>query len=102
METYWAVDEGVTSALLELNLGTEKTFNVVMIREPIQLGQRVSAYRFEKWQDGSWEPIIKGTTIGYKRLERLESATTTRRVRLTIQQALAEPLIAEVGLYYDE
>jgi alpha-L-fucosidase len=65
------------------------------------MGQRVAAYRIETWQDGSWRTIGKGTTIGHKKLDRMAAPVTSDRVRLVIEDALAEPLIAEIGLYLD-
>ncbi len=99
--TYWATDDSVTSASLELDLGEAETFNVIRMQEPVYLGQRVAAYRVEAWQDGEWQTISRGTTIGHKKLDRLEEPVTTRRVRLVIEEALAAPLIAEFGLHYD-
>ena len=101
LTTYWATSDGVTSAALELDLGVPKRFNVLRLQEPIQMGQRVAAYRVEAWQDGVWQTISAGTTIGHKKLDRLDTPVTASRVRLVIDEALAEPLIAEVGLYLD-
>lgn len=99
LETYWAVDDGVGDAWLELDLGDPETFDVVRLQEPVQIGQRVAAYRVEAWSGGEWTTIASGTTIGHKKLDRLESPVTTDRVRVVIEESLAEPLIAEFGLY---
>ena len=101
LATYWAAGDGVRAAALDLDLGAPKRFNVIRLQEPVQMGQRVAAYRVEAWQDGTWRTISAGTTIGHKKLDRLDSPVTTPRVRLVIDDALAEPLIAEVGLYLD-
>lgn len=100
LDTYWATDDSVASAVLELDLGAPATFNVVRIQEPIQLGQRISAYRLEIESDGDWITVSRGTTVGHKRLDRIESVTA-RRVRLIVDEARAHPLIAEFGLHYD-
>src|SRR5262245_64695632 len=39
--TYWATDDGVTSASLELDFGREIEFNTFLAQEDIALGQRV-------------------------------------------------------------
>jgi alpha-L-fucosidase len=100
LDTYWATDDSVARAVLELNLGAPATFNVVRIQEPVQLGQRISAYRIEIENDGKWLAVSEGTTVGHKKLDRVASVTT-RRVRLVIEEARAHPLIAELGLHYD-
>lgn len=101
LETYWAAGVGVMAAGIELDLGTPTRFDVVRLQEPIQMGQRVRAYRVQAWQDGGWRDVIHGTTIGYKKLDRLDAPVTASRVRVAVDEALAEPLIAEIGLYLD-
>jgi alpha-L-fucosidase len=99
-ETYWAVPDAVTNATLELSFSKPITFDVVMLQEQIRLGQRVEAWHVEVLENASreWKPIAKGTTIGYKRLERIAPVTATH-VRFTIDKALACPIINEVGLF---
>ena len=46
-KTYWATDDGVTNASLEVDLGGEKEFNVIRTEEMISLGQRVEKYKVE-------------------------------------------------------
>lgn len=100
LDTYWATDDSVTSAVLELELGAPATFNVVRIQEPVQLGQRIAAYRFQVERAGDWITVSAGTTVGHKKLDRIASLTA-RRLRLVIDEARAHPLIAELGLHYD-
>jgi len=96
--TYWATDDGQSSASLEIDLGEPTSFNVAMIQEPIALGQRVQAFTLEGWDGSQWKPIAKGTTIGYKRLLRFPDVSATK-IRLTIAKSLACPAISNVGLY---
>jgi len=100
LDSYWATDDSVLSAVLELELGTPATFNVVRIQEPVQLGQRIAAYRFQVERVGDWITVSAGTTVGHKKLDRIEGVTA-RRVRLVIDEARAHPLLAELGLHYD-
>lgn len=99
LTTYWAA--GGPSGAITLNLPTATEFNVIRIQEPIALGQRVRAYRVEAWDGGAWRAISEGTTIGHKKLDRLSAPVTTERVRVVIDDALADPLIAELGLHFD-
>ncbi|QXD15288.1 alpha-L-fucosidase [Rhodocaloribacter litoris] len=98
LDTYWATDDTVTVAALELHFDAPRSFNVIRLQEPIALGQRVAAYHVEAWLDGGWKTISRGTTIGHKKLDRIETVTTSR-VRLVLDEVLAHPLIAEVGLH---
>jgi alpha-L-fucosidase len=101
LSTYWATDDTVDTASLELDLGGPRTFNVIRLQEPITMGQRVAAYRVEGRDGGVWRTISRGTTIGHKKLDRLADPVTARRVRIVIEDARAHPLLAEVGLHLD-
>ena len=96
--TYWATDEGLTEAFIDINFTTPTTFNRFMAQEYIPLGQRVKKFKLEYQKDGKWETIDEQTTIGYKRLLRFPPVTATK-VRFTILDAKASPLISNIGLY---
>jgi alpha-L-fucosidase len=98
LDTWWATDDTVTAATLEVDLGAQREFTVVRIQEGITLGQRVAAYRVEAWAGGAWTVIARGTTIGHKRLHRFP-AVRASRVRLVIERARACPVIAEFGVH---
>jgi len=73
-------------------------FNVIRIQEAIGLGQRIE--RYEIYVDG--KSIIKGTTIGYKRLHRLDGDVVHARVvRIRFIKARGVPLISSIGLHFD-
>jgi alpha-L-fucosidase len=99
--TYWATDDGITSGWMEIDLGKPTRFNVASLQEFVSLGQRVEAYHIEFLDGGTWRPIISGTTIGLKKLDRFP-AVTARRVRLVIDRARACPTIQAFGLFNDK
>jgi alpha-L-fucosidase len=99
-KTYWATDDGVTNASLEVDLGGEKTFNVIRTEEEISLGQRVEKYKVEALVGNDWKEICSGTTIGYRKLDRFP-AVTASKVRLTILESRACPTISGFGVHYD-
>src|SRR5690554_2983 len=97
--TFWATEEFIRHGSLTLNLPNLTTFNRLLISEYIPLGQRVEAFHVEvQTSDGSWLPIAQETTIGRKRILRFEDVRTDC-VRITIDSALAAPLITTVELY---
>ena len=89
----------MTSGSVEIDLGKPATFNVCRIQEYIALGQRVEAYTIETWDGAAWKPLVTGTTIGYKKLDRF-AAVTAQKVRLTITTARACPTISSFGLHF--
>jgi len=98
-ETYWATDDEQTTASFTLTFDKPQTFNVLELREYLPLGQRVEAFKVEAWQNEEWQEIGTATTIGNRRFLSLP-VTSGERLRVTITEAMACPVINEVGLYY--
>ncbi|CAL1405098.1 unnamed protein product [Linum trigynum] len=99
--TYWAPSDrelGRGHYWIEINCGGPVKFNVVRVQEAIGLGQRIK--RHEIYVDG--EKIANGTTVGYKRLHRLEKGVVGgRRVRVKVLESRGVPLVSSFGLHYD-
>jgi len=99
-QTYWATDDAVTNATLQVELAGPTTFNVIRTEENIALGQRVQRYRVEAFIGDAWKEICSGTTVGHRKLDRFPSVTASR-VRLTILASRACPTITSFGVHYD-
>ena len=100
--TYWATDDGITNATLEVDLGSEQEFNVVRLEEMITLGQRVAEYKIEAWNEEAkdWKELNHGYTIGYRKLDRFPTVKSSK-VRLTILKSRACPTIKSFGVHLD-
>ncbi len=97
-ETFFII-RSPRDASIELILKEKSTINSIMLQEPIKYGQRISKFHVEAQnQTGEWKEIVKGTTIGYKRILLFE-AVLTDKIRIHIDSALHVPAISEVGLY---
>jgi len=96
--TYWATDDAVTSASLELDFGREIEFNTFLAQENVALGQRVKKFSLEIWNGGGWETIARQTTIGYKRILRFP-AVKTGKLKFNIDAARACPTITDIEVY---
>ena len=71
------------SFLKEYDLGSPKTFNVAMIKEDIQQGQRIESFALDVWDGEDWIETARGTTIGWKKLLRFPAVESSKvRVRL--------------------
>ena len=97
-DSYWATDDGVTSASLTIDLGKPTLLNRFLAQEYIRLGQRVKAFTVEALVDEAWKEVARGTTIGYKRIVRFPGVTATK-VRFTIAEARICPVISNIGLF---
>ncbi|MBE3068994.1 MAG: alpha-L-fucosidase, partial [Planctomycetes bacterium] len=96
--TYWATDDGVLAAAIEVDVGVPVAFDRAVIQECIRLGQRVKAFAVEAWDGSAWKEVARGQTIGRKRILRFP-AVTAQKVRLKIEDARACPTISAFGLY---
>lgn len=97
--TYFTTKNQDTTTVIELTLPSVKTFNLLSVQECITEGQRVEEFRLDYLKEnGQWETITSGTTIGYKRLLKF-NAVTAKKVRLYITRSRLNPTISEIGLY---
>jgi len=97
-DTYWATDDNVTTASLNIEFEKPTLFNRFLVQEYIRLGQRVKAFTVEAHVDGTWKELAKGTTIGYKRILRFPGVESTK-VRLNITGSKGSPVISNIGIY---
>ena len=67
----------------EIDAGRPVTFNVIRLREDIRLGQRIDGVTVEAWNEG-WRPVATASSIGPRRLIRLESPVTASRLRARV------------------
>lgn len=98
--TYWTPrEDGKGNHWIEFRSADEGLrFNVIRIQEAIGLGQRIK--RHEIYVDG--KRIAKGTTVGYKRLHRLQKGIVHGQiVRIIIKESRGVPLISSIGLHFD-
>ena len=93
----WASDAELPIQL-ELDLGSPKTFDVIELREDLKLGQRIAAFHVQVKLDGAWQEFGSGYTVGYKRLLR-GSVVESQKIRVTITEAQALPLLTKISLY---
>ena len=96
--SYWAAEEGVTRATLELRLAAEARFDQVRVREAVALGQRIEAWAFDAEVAGRWRTLAEATTVGARRSVRFAPVRASR-VRLRVLRARACPAISELALF---
>ncbi|MBC6491205.1 alpha-L-fucosidase [Flavihumibacter stibioxidans] len=97
--SYWATDDQVTSADLVLEWKKPVKFNIIRIRENIQLGQRIEKVAIDARIDGQWKEVAQASSIGSNRLVRLKEFITTESVRLRVLQSPVCLAISEIGVF---
>lgn len=98
-ESYWATTDGVHEANLTMDLNSPKTFDIISLQEYIPLGQRIEAFTIEVFENNAWKNIYSGTSIGAKKLIKLESPVTTSKIRLNITKSPVCITLSEFGIY---
>ena len=96
--TYWATGDQDTIATIEFQWEKPKTINCLMLQEYIRLGQRITGFSVDIWDDGVWKEVAKGSTIGYKKIVRFPT-NKSNRIRINIKAALACPVIADIAAF---
>ncbi len=110
-DTYWATNDGTTSATITFRWDEPQTLRYVMLMEYIRLGQRIKAFTVETSEDGENFTrrcgSIATTTVGYKRILPLNGSTASsygagykaKALRITINDSKACPLLHTVSIF---
>ncbi|PID93476.1 MAG: glycoside hydrolase family 29 [Bacteroidetes bacterium] len=98
LQTYWATNDSVLPAQLTIQFYEPLLFDRILLQEPITYGQRISQFKVEVASKEGWEPLFEGTTVGYKRLLRVDPVESDR-IRITILEANNTVALANVGIY---
>ncbi len=98
IRTGWAAPEGVETAKLVINLYGKQTFDAVYLQEMVaNFGQRIEAFAVDAMVDGEWNELVETTTIGYRRIQRV-NLTTTDKIRIRIISSRLSPSLATIKL----
>ncbi len=100
-ETYWATDDDFKTPDVNFELSQPITFDIISLSEYIRLGQRIEAFAVDIWEGDNWKEVAKATSVGAKRLIKLDVPVTTSKVRLRITDSPVSIAISDFGLYKD-
>jgi alpha-L-fucosidase len=95
--TFWCTGDDERSGMIEFEFDQPQELKYILLMEHIPLGQRVKEFKVESFENGSWKSVAKATTIGYKRILQLD--TRSEKLRVTIVDSNAAPLISRISLY---
>lgn len=97
-DTFWAAADGVTAPEIVIQLHKPTQFDVIELGEFIALGQRLDEFHVDIEEAGNWREIAHGTSVGYKKLVRLDAPVEAARLRLRLHAPVC-PTLAIFGLY---
>ena len=85
---------GATSGkgtLFEIKFKSLQPISSIVIMEDIEKGERIREYQLYGMQNGTWQLISDGTSVGHKRIERVNG--TYHSIKLSISKSDGVPLI---------
>lgn len=92
-----AVTSG-TGNEIELELNSETEIDHIILKEDISFGERVRKFAVEALVDEEWKTIADGTAIGHRHIKDIPSIRT-KKLKLSVIEAAATPVISEVSCY---
>ena len=95
-ESWWSPGRGTGS--VELDLGGALACSVLCLEEAVRHGQTVERYRVEARVRGAWKTAASGTTIGHRKLDRIDPVTADR-IRLSVESTLGTPRISRLSIF---
>ena len=97
--TGWESRDSARKACIELRLPKRREVGLIVLRESVWQGQRVSAWRLEAADaDGVRVEIARGTTIGMSRMLRI-GPVVSDHFTLHLDASFGSPAMTSVSLY---
>ncbi len=98
-ETYWTTNDETNTASIEITLPSSSTISYITLREYIKLGQRIKSFTVEAKVNGAWQQVANATTVGRKRILKLDRPVEAEAIKVTIIDSRSCPILAEIELY---
>jgi alpha-L-fucosidase len=98
LETYWAVDDGIKKATLEIDTEGPLGIHAVEICEAPGFEGRVSEYKVEGQIQSDWKLLSQGTRIGKSKIDEFPKETVWK-VKLTITNMTKFPAISAFRIF---
>ena len=98
-DAFFKTPDGENTAAVTVSFERPETVTHVVIKEHIPLSQRVERFAVDvQQQDGTWREAAAGTTVGCKRIVRLDPVRTDA-IRLRITDSRVCPVLSFLGVY---
>ncbi|CAM4407092.1 alpha-L-fucosidase [Pedobacter westerhofensis] len=98
--SYWATNDNVHTATIDLEFTKPTEFTILQLRENIKLGQRIDSIKVDIYKDKKWEKLTSATSIGANRIIRFADHQTAEKLRIQIY-APVSITVSDLGLYLE-
>ena len=82
-----------------ISLPKAQSLNQFVVQEDIAKGHRVKNFSIQVQKNGNWKTVATGSSIGNKYIHVMDQSVITKKIRLNIESAFAEPDIKLFSVY---
>lgn len=100
-DLFFATNEEKNEAVIDIKLNSECTYNVLMLAEKVELGERITSFKLEALDEKSPITIAEGTSVGYLKATRFKECSY-KNLRLTVCGITAPLTLRSIALHYYE
>jgi alpha-L-fucosidase len=97
-EDYWRPNGETESAGLDITLPRPETVSRLVLAEQIRESQRIERFQVFAQTEKGWEPLFRGSTVGYKKICAFPPVKTPA-LRIAIEQSRLYPTLRFAGVY---
>ena len=99
---FFATNKGKNKAVINIKLDDEYRYNVLMLGEKIELGERIVSFKLEALDLGEPITVAEGTSVGYLKAVKFKESSY-KDLRLTVEGIAAPVTLRHLALHhYDE
>ena len=98
IDSYWATEDTVKTAEINLTWTADQTFDLIKLREYIPLGQRIDSIEVDAMINGIWSKVASATSVGACRIIYLNEPVKTAQLRFRITAPVCIAM-SELGVY---
>lgn len=96
--TYFKTEDGNTECSIDIAWKEAVSVRHIVLKENLELSQRIEAFTVEAEQDGAFMQVYSGTIVGYKKIMSPRMKPTTR-IRIHILDSRVSPTLSFIGIY---
>lgn len=98
-DKYWKPIDFLDSYEINIEFDTPKNVKFIVLKEQIRLSQRVEEFEILSKTQAGLKQIYKGTTVGYKKICKLEENDQLKSIIIKFNSSRKSPTLKFIGIY---